>query len=162
VADEGWALSLGRALAAWGGIVEQYHGHSPRQPFRQDHLLLISAGERAGPQAGLARTNIDELHQLRDDAVAGITVEITHARERIEIGKQDVVPDRLIHDEAKGALARHHADAGGDGVARTGEAALLAGDLDPRRLVPGAEQAAHHPIRAAAEQAGQSDHPVRA
>ena len=42
-----------------------------RQPFRQDHLLLIAAGERAGLELRPPRADVDELDELGDDCVAG-------------------------------------------------------------------------------------------
>ena len=57
-----------------------------------------------------------QLHQLGDEAIAGRAVEPAEARQRGEIGQQDVVAHRLVHHQAEPALARHHADAGGDGI----------------------------------------------
>src|SRR5262245_42357051 len=157
IADERVDLQLGRDIDALGGLIEQEHGNPPRQPFRQDHLLLIAAGERTCLELGATRTDIDELHHLGDDAIAGVAVEPAEARQRIEIGQQDVVAHRLIHDEAERAFARHHADAGCDSIGGTCEPALAAARLDHRRLAPGTEQGANHPIGAAAEEACQAD-----
>src|SRR5262249_36159160 len=101
IADERVDLRLGRDIDALGWLIEQEHGDPPRQPFRQDHLLLIAAGQRARLQVRAPRTDIDELHHLGDDAIAGVAVEPAEARQRIEIGQQDVVAHRLIHDEAE-------------------------------------------------------------
>src|SRR5262245_15464587 len=47
IANKSVDLRLGRDIDALGGIVEEQHCNSPRQPFRQDYLLLIPAGQRA-------------------------------------------------------------------------------------------------------------------
>src|SRR6266480_2112694 len=47
IGEERVDLRLGRNVDALGRIVEQQHCNAPRQPFRQDHLLLIAAGQRA-------------------------------------------------------------------------------------------------------------------
>src|SRR6266540_2337431 len=154
IPDERVDLRLCRDIDALGGIVEEQHGNSPHQPFRQDHLLLIPARQRACFQVRFPRTDINELHELGDDPVAGIAIEVAHARERIEVRQQDVVADRLIHDEAEGTFAGHHTDPGSDGVARACEPTLGAADLDHHGLARRTEQAANHPIGAAAEQAG--------
>src|SRR5215831_3003164 len=141
IANELVDLHLGGDVDPLRRLVEQQHGDAPRQPFRQDHLLLIAAGERAGRQLRPARTDVEERHQLGDDAIAGSAVDDAIARERVEVGKQNIVAHRQAHDQAKRALRRHHADAGGDGVGRMSEPARLAADLDRRRLAGGAEQA---------------------
>jgi hypothetical protein len=102
----------------------------------------------------LPRADIEKLHQFGDDAIACSAIEVAHAREHIEVGQQDVVADRLIHNETERALAWYHADAGGNRVARTCESALVTPDFDHRGLARGAEQSADHPIGAAAEEAG--------
>src|SRR5919201_1026919 len=144
IANKSVDLRLCRDIDALGGIVEEQHGNAPREPFRQDHLLLIAAGQRACFQIRFPRTHINELHELRDDAVARISIEVAHARECIEIRQQDIVADRLIHDEAEGALPRHHDDTGSNGVAGTCEATLVAADLHHHRLACRAEQASDH------------------
>src|SRR5439155_805022 len=47
IGEERVDLRLGRNVDALGRIVEQQHCNAPRQPFRQDHFLLIAAGQRA-------------------------------------------------------------------------------------------------------------------
>src|SRR5438876_947540 len=47
IGEEHVDLRLGGNVDALGRIVEQQHCNAPRQPFRQDHLLLIAAGQRA-------------------------------------------------------------------------------------------------------------------
>src|SRR5262249_60826179 len=109
---------------------------------RRDHILAIAAGERARLELGGPWPDIDELHHFGDDAIAAVAVEPAEARQRIEIGQQDVVAHRLIHDEAERAFARHHADAGGDGIGGTPETAATAARFDHRRFARGAEQSA--------------------
>ena len=87
VADEGMDLGLGRDVDALRGLVEQKHGDPPRQPFRQDHLLLIAARQRAGPKLRPPRTDVHELHQLGHDPIARAAIEPAHARERVEVGQ---------------------------------------------------------------------------
>src|SRR5215468_4035063 len=81
IADERVDLHLGRDIDALGWLIEQEYGNPPRQPFRQDHLLLIAAGERARLELGTPWPDIDELHHLRDDAIAGVAVEPADARQ---------------------------------------------------------------------------------
>src|SRR5262245_1070341 len=138
IADERMDLRLGRDIDALGRVIEEKHGDAPRQPFRQDHLRLIAAGQRACFQVRLPRTDIDELHHLGDDAIAGAAIEPADARERTEIGQQNIVTDRLIHHQAERAFARHHADAGGNGIGGTCEPAPLAADLTDRGFARGA------------------------
>src|SRR5262249_38119997 len=145
IADERVDLHLGRDIDALGGLIEQEQGDPPRQPFRQNHLLLIAAGQRARLELRAPRTDIDQFHHLGTDAFAGVAMEPADAREGIQIGQQDIVADRLIHDEAERAFARHHADADGNGIGRTCEPARVATRRDDRRFAPGAEQAADHP-----------------
>src|SRR5262245_59612829 len=64
IANELVDLHLGGDVDPLRRFVEQQHDDAPRQPFRQDHLLLIAAGERAGRQLRPARTDVEERHQL--------------------------------------------------------------------------------------------------
>ena len=43
IADERVDLRLGRDIDALGRLIEQQHCDAARQPFRQDHLLLVAA-----------------------------------------------------------------------------------------------------------------------
>src|SRR5262249_23212270 len=132
IADERVDLHLAGDIDALGGLIEEQHADPPRKPFRQDHLLLIAPGERACLELRAPRTDVDKFHHLGDEAIAGVAVEPADARKRIEIGQQDVVADRLIHDEAERAFARHHADAGTMPMPTAMASAGLAG----RRLSP--------------------------
>ena len=90
--------------------------------------------------------------------VAGGRRSIQNARiVALETRQQNIVAHRKIHDEAERALARHEADIGGDGVGGCG-----AGRRGHRRdgfacARRTSEQAAHDPVAAAAEQAGEAD-----
>ena len=78
------------------------------------------------------------------------------ARQTIEARQQDVVSHRLVEDEAKPPLARHHADAGVDRGGRTGNAAALASHVQLDARAADAEQPPQHPVRAAAQQSGEA------
>ena len=119
VADQRMDLRLGGDVDALRRLVEQQHADLARQPFGQDHLLLIAAGQRARLERRPARPDVEQLHQLGDDAVAGARDRARPARDSaVEARQQDVVAHRLVHHQAEPPLARHHADAGADGVGR--------------------------------------------
>ena len=127
---------------------------SAGEPFRQDHLLLVAAGERVRPSAD-ARADVES-------SISSATSGRRRARSSqpprvsaVEVGQQDVVAHRLVHDQAEPPLARHHADAG----ARWRRPAA-----EPRRppdspaWAPATPNRRRSSVGAAAEQAGETDH----
>jgi hypothetical protein len=160
IADQGVDLRLGGNVDALRRLLEQQHADPACEPFRQDHLLLITAGESACRELRPPRADVEQLEELGDDAVAGAAVEPEPARERREVGQQDVVADRLVHHQPEPPLARHHADAGGDGVDRALQPSRGVTDLHLRGSGH-SEQAPQHPVGAAAEKPGEADRLAR-
>ena len=89
-------LGLGRDIDALRRFIEEKHCDAPRQPFRQDHLLLVAARQRACGQRRPPRTDVDDpsARRRRDHRRSG---RASQREKRVEVGQQDVVADRLVH-----------------------------------------------------------------
>ena len=64
VADQRVDLRLGGDVDALRRLVEQQHADLARQPFGEDDLLLVAAGQRAGRQRRIARPDVERFHQF--------------------------------------------------------------------------------------------------
>ena len=149
-------LRLGGDVDALRRLVEQQHGDLARQPFRQDHLLLIAAGQAPTPAApaaadGCRASSISSV-TMRSPALA--VEPAACAQSTIETGQQDIVADRLVHDEAEPRVRPAPCQCPRRSASRgTCSRSLRRHASRPAPALSDAEQAPQHPIRAAAEQA---------
>ena len=119
VADQRVDLRLGGDVDALRRLVEQQHADLARQPFGEDHLLLVAARQRRRPAARRWRG------RMSSSSISSATSRSPAARSSepprvkpVEARQQDVVAHRQVSIEAEPPLARHHADAGADGGGR--------------------------------------------
>ena len=61
-------LRFGRDVDALRRLVEQQHFDAARQPFGENDLLLIAAGQRRDFQLRPARANVEKVHQFGNEA----------------------------------------------------------------------------------------------
>ena len=99
-------------------FVQHHHFRLAGQPFRQDHLLLVSPGELSRI---LAATALDA--ELPDIAVGKLAQpprrHKTATRDFLKIGIGNVFLDRMIEDKPlKLAILRNQNDAATDRIAR--------------------------------------------
>ena len=93
-------LYLGAHVDALGRLLQEQHRDPTRQPFGQDHLL-VAARQRTGRKLRATRADVEQVHQLVDDALARAPIDPAEARQRVEIRQQDVVAHRLVHHQAE-------------------------------------------------------------
>src|SRR5215472_7721778 len=84
-------LRLGGDVDPLRRLIEQQNIHAPRQPFGQNDLLLIAAGQRRDFQLRPARADVEKLHQFSDQAPAAQTSAVL-----VEARQQNIVGDRLV------------------------------------------------------------------
>ena len=151
-------LRLGGDVDALRRLIEQQHADSAREPFRQDDLLLVAAGERGDAQV---RAGADGYRAAPS------------ARRRAGRRPRGRSSRRAAGDRAIGSRILSRTDwfmtrpsrrspgtmpmpaAMADG--RRGQRRALTRADARRRPPPHAEQAAQHAVGAAAEQAGEAD-----
>src|SRR5471032_2505069 len=151
-------LLLGAHVDAARRFIQDQHLRLGGQPARQQHFLLIAAGERADRRFDTRRLDAERLDVFLRQLL--LTLERNRTQDAgAGLQRQDQVlaHGQFEHSAFMLAILRAEADTGGDGVARRGEAALLAVNDDAAaiRLV-GAEQQARHLGAAGAQQAGQA------
>ena len=157
-----WICALARDVDALRRLVEQQHADLARQPFRQDHLLLVAAGQRARPAA---------------PAGAGGCRAAPSARRRARRRRRGrCQPPRV--QRGRGSAAGYCRAPTGSSPGRAARspgtmpmpaAMASAGMREPRgspltrtsRRPADAEQPPQHAVGAAAEQAGEPDRPRR-
>ncbi len=88
IADQGVNLRLGGNVNALRRLIKQKHADLAREPFGDDDLLLIAAGQHRGPHARLARPDIEQLHQLPDQSVAFGPVKAAARAKRSRLGSR--------------------------------------------------------------------------
>src|SRR5580700_6496210 len=163
-ADQAVNLRLGRNVDALGRLFEKEYADFAGEPFGQNDLLLIAAGECRRRQAWFARADIQQFHQLRDQSVGADAVDAAAltTRQPAETRQQNVVARRQIHNEAQPAFTGHEADAGADRIRGTGDAPYHTIAPDAARLGADPEQPPQDPTGAAAKKSGQTGHFARA
>ena len=64
VGDQGVDLGAGADVDAAGGLVEQQDPAAVHQPAREEHLLLVAAGEGAARAVGVRRSDVERVDLL--------------------------------------------------------------------------------------------------
>ena len=159
-ADQADDLGMGADIDAARRLVEHQQSRRGREPARQQHFLLVAAGEQPDRPFRLRRADVQELYEAHGDLV------LLAARKRPEqaaLGLQrqhDVFAHGQIGDDALGlALLGAIAETVPHGLARRLQSHRHA--LDLGRPGIGAFDAEHQPRRfgaARAEQPGEADH----
>src|SRR6202048_3413881 len=160
ISDQSVDLGLGSHIDSLRRLLQQQHGNLSGQPFGQDHLLRIAAGESVYFELRRTRTNIDEVHKCHYHTITRLAVQPADAREDIEIRKQDIVADGLIHHQSPRAFARHHSNPRCDRISGVLEGSSTAPRLYLDRFFD-PKDAAQHSIRTAAEEPRQSNNLAR-
>ena len=151
---------LAADVDARGRLVEHDHARLGRQPFGDDDLLRVAAGQR--PDRAVGGRGLDpQALDLRLGQLLGL---VRHdpgvAAELIQDRQADVARHAMLgHEPLAAAVFRDEGDAGRDRVARVADLHWLAGDPDlaaGQRIDPA--QHARQSAAAAAQQAGHAHH----
>src|SRR5690606_26780691 len=160
--DNGIDLELGADVDAAGRLVQDQHLRSGEQPFRQHHLLLVSAGQVADFLVDGRRADVEPVAEVERDPPLLTAVDHAPGGDTFQVGQRDVLGDGLVEHEPEGlAVLGDVGDAGldhpphGGDVDRTAVHPDAAGDV---AAVAAAEEAHGELGAPGAHEAGDADH----
>ena len=100
LADERLNLGLGADVDAARGLVEDQELRIGAEPSRQQHLLLIAAGELANLLLGARRLDREALHEAVDDFALARLIDDSHARQARQDAERHVFAHRHVGNDA--------------------------------------------------------------